>query len=192
MGAILGTLRAFCNFFSNCCCASFVATFNGDSHTIRPGTESTVRIIFNPKFDGLFKATLELVFYDGQRSARFKVHRWLRGIAGSIEDHKLFESLDQDDVKGPNTGHRYIPPKRVILLSQPNRPQKSRIFPDYELPPLVQETLGVETSTARRPFDRHAPALIAALRPNKLTMDTYTKYFNALLNVEDGHQQYIL
>jgi hypothetical protein len=189
MGAILGTFRAFCNFFSKCSCASFVATFDGDSHTIRPGTESTVSISFKPKFDGLFKATLELVFYDGQRSARFKVRRWLRGIAGSIEDHKLFEALDQDDVKGPNTNHRYVPPKRVILLSQP---QKSRKFPDYELPPLIQERFALEKCSARRPYDKHAPEFIAALRPNKLTMDTYTKYFNALLNVEDGHQQYIL
>lgn len=190
MGAILGTFRACRIFSSKCCSPSFVATFDGDSHTIRPGTESTVRISFNPKFDGLFKATLELVFYDGQRSARFKVCKWLRGIAGSIEDHKLFESLDQDDVKGPTTKHGYVPPKRVILLSQPYGRQKSRKFPDYGLPPSIQEAL--EISTARRPYDKHAPALITALRPNKLTMDTYKQYFNALLNVEDGHQQYVL
>ena len=189
MGAILGTFRAFPNFSSQCCCASFIATFEGDSHTIRPGTESTVRIIFNPKFDGFFKATLELVFYDGRRSARFKVYRGLRGIAGSIEDHKLFESLNQDDSKESTPGDRYIPPSRRVLLSKPAQRHKSRKFPDYEVPQLVQEA--VESSNKTRPYDKHVPRLIYALRPHRLTIDTYPQYFKALLNVEDGHLQYV-
>lgn|SRR6266850_4263195 len=189
MGAILGTFRAFRIFSSKCCCASFVATFDGDSHTIRPGTESTVSISFEPKFDGLFKATLELVFYDGQRSARFKVRRRLRGIAGSIEDHKFFESLDHDDGKGSTTGDRYVPPQRVVLLSQPAQRHKSRKFPQYEVPQSVQEA--VEQSNKSRPYDKHAPGLISALRPNRLTIDTYAQFFRALLNVEDGHLQYV-
>jgi hypothetical protein len=143
-----------------------------------------VRIMFNPKFDGLFKATLELVFYDGQRSTRFVVRRRLQGIAGSLEDHKRFESLDQDDDKGPTKDPRYVPPQSVILLSY-----KSGSLPEYKVPPLVQEA--VEKSTAHRPYDKHASSLIAALRPNDLIMDTYAQYFEALLNVEDGHLQYV-
>ena len=188
MGAILGGFRPFLIFSSKHCCPSFVATFDGDSHTIRPGTESTVRIMFNPKFDGLFKATLELVFYDGQRSARFVVRRSLLGIAGSIEDHKHFESLDQDEDKESTKEPGYVPPQRVIRLLQPVGRHKSRKFPEYEVPPLVREA--VEKSTVNRPYDKNASDLIAELRPNELTMDTYAQYFTALLNVEDGHQQY--
>lgn len=149
-----------------------------------------MRIMFNPKFDGLFKATLELVFYDGERSAQFVVRRSLQGIAGSAADHKYFESLDEDEHKKPTTNHGYVPPPKVILLSRPNRRGKSsRQLPDYEVSPLVQEA--VEMSTAYRPYDKHAPALMASSRPKSLTMDTYVQYFNALLNVEDGHQQYV-
>jgi hypothetical protein len=36
-----------------------------------------------------------------------------------------------------------------------------------------------------------APGLITALRPPDLNMDTYAQYFKALVNVEDGHQQYV-
>jgi hypothetical protein len=188
MGAILGGLRSFRIFSSKHCYPSFVATFDGDSHIIQPGTESTVRIMFNPKFDGLFKATLELVFYDRQRSARFVVHRWLRGIAGSIEDHKHFESLDQDDHKEPTKDLRYVPPQSIIPLLKPDRRHKSRKLPEYEVPQLVQEAVSKSSNT--RPYDKNAPALIAALRPNDLTMDTYLQYFTALINVEDGHLQY--
>ena len=69
-------------------CTRFVAVFEGDSVNIQPGTECTVRVIFSPKFEGLFKATLELVFYHNQLSARFVVRRMIEGTAGSLEDYK--------------------------------------------------------------------------------------------------------
>jgi len=188
MEAIPGGFRPFFLSLSIDYCPSFVATFDGDSRTIRPGTESTVGIMFNPKFDGLFKATLELVFYDSRREARFIVRRSLRGIGGSIEDHQHFESLDQDDHRQPTTNLRYEAPQSVIPLLRPDRRHRSRKFPEYEVPPAVQEA--VEKSNARRPYDKHAPGLVATLRPNKLDMDTYAQYFSALLNVQDGHLQY--
>lgn len=177
----------FLVFITNC--LSFLATFEGNSHTIRPGTECAVCIIFNPKFEGVFKATLELLFYDDQQSARFVVRRLLQGAAGSVEDHQYFESLDQEDTSGPTRDHGYVPPPRIISLSPPNRRRNSRKFPDYEVPPIVQEA--VENSSVARPFDKQAPDLIRALRPMNLTIDTYAQYFNALLNVEDGHDQYV-
>jgi hypothetical protein len=188
MGAILGEFEQFSFSLSIDYCPSFVATFDGDSRTIRPGTESTVAIMFNPKFDGLFKATLELVFYDSLREARFIVRRSLQGIGGSIEDHQHFDTLDQVDHREPTTNLRYEAPQSVIPLMRPDRRQKSRKLPEYEIPPAVQEA--VDKSNAKRPYDKHAPGLVATLRPNKLAMDTYAQYFSALLNVEDGHKQY--
>ena len=146
-----------------------------------------MRIMFSPKFDGLFKATLELVFYSGERSARFVVRRSLRGIAGSVKDHKLFESLEQEDKKKSTTNHRYVPPRTVILLSQPDRGYKSRKFPNYDIPQSVQDVVG--DFTTGRPYDELAPLLLSELRPGSLIMDTYAQYFKALLNVEDGHLQ---
>jgi hypothetical protein len=166
---------------------SFVATFEGDSRTIQPGTESTVCVIFSPKYDGLFEAELKLVFYDVRLSSRFVVRRKLQGIAGSIEDHRLFESLDQEDDKESPENHRYIPPQTVIPLVQPHRRRKSRGLPDYNLPPTVQEV--VNRTTAVRPFEKEAKRLLSELRPKKLSDGTYAKYFGALLNVEDGQQQ---
>jgi len=188
MGAIPGEFRQFSLSLSIDYCPSFVATFDGDSRTIRPGTESTVGIMFNPKFDGLFKATLELVFYDSRREARFIVRRSLQGIGGSIEDHQHFESLDQVDHREPTTNLRYEAPQSVIPLMPPDRRHRSRKLPEYEVPPVVQEA--VDKSNAKRPYEKHAPGLVATLRPNKLAMDTYAQYFSALLNVEDGHLQY--
>ena len=189
MGVIPGGFKPFSLYLSIDYCPSFVATFDGDSRTIRPGTECTVGIMFNPKFDGLFKATLELVFYDSRREARFIVRRSLKGIGGSIEDHQHFESLDQGDHREPTTNLRYEVPQSVIPLLRLDRRHRSRKFPEYEVPQAVQDA--VEQSNARRPYDKHAPGLVATLRPNKLAMDTYAQYFSALLNVEDGHLQYV-
>jgi hypothetical protein len=177
----------FTTIFGIYCCLSFVATFEGDSRTIQPGTESIMRVIFSPKYDGLFEAELKLVFYDVRLSSRFVVRRRLQGIAGSIEDHRLFESLDQEDDKEQPKNHRYIPPQTVIPLLQPDRRRKSRKFPDYDLPPVVQEL--VNRVTAVDPFEKEAAQLLSHLKPKKLSRDTYTKYFGALLNVEDGKQQ---
>ncbi len=130
-----------------------------------------MRVIFSPKYEGLFKATLELIFYHPQVSVWFVVRRKLRGIAGSLKDHKHIETLSQAD-------------------NLRARRRRSRYFPDYELPPIVQEAL--DKSTGMHPYDENASGLISALRPNSLTMGTYAHYFNALLAVEDGHQQYVL
>ena len=51
-----------------------------------------MHIQFDPKFDGLFETTLELVFYDSERLAWFLVSR---GIGGSLDYHKHCEFLDQ-------------------------------------------------------------------------------------------------
>ena len=159
---------------------------NGDTHLIQPGTKSTVYIQFNPKFEGVFEATLELVFYDSQRLAQFVVSRGLHGIAGSLDDHKHFESRDQGPARRPQGG-RQVPLRKEILLSS-SRGRRSRL-PEYELPSIVQAA--VDNATLKRPYDMKAPGLIAALSPPNLNMDTYAQYFKALVNVEDGHQQYV-
>ena len=179
-------LDRFTTIFGIYSCHSFVVTFEGDSRTIQPGTESTVCVIFSPKYDGLFEAELKLVFFDVRLSSRFVVRRRLQGIAGSIEDHRLFESLDQENDKEPPENHLYIPPQTVMLL-QPHRRRKSRKLPDYALPPIVQEV--VNRVTAVHPFEEEAKQLLSDLRPRNLSDVTYAKYFEALLNIEDGKQQ---
>ena len=166
-------------------CTRFEAVFEGDSIDIHPGTESIVRVIFSPKFEGLFKATLELVFYHNQLSAWFVVRRMLEGTAGSLEDHKHLDSLGQEDDKTS----REVSLRKIILLFPRDQRRKSRYFPDYEVPPMVQQA--VDNSTATCPYDKNAPDLVSALRPDNLNMNTYAHYFAALLSVEDGHQQYI-
>jgi hypothetical protein len=191
MGAILRALIPFYNFFwySFHGCRSFVATFEGDSRTIQPGTESIVRVIFSPKFEGLFEAELKLVFYNVRLLSRFVVCRKLQGIADFVDDHHLFESLDQENDEGPSSfkNDHYVSPQTVIPLLQPDERRKSRGLPDYEVPPIVQEA--VNNSTAEHPYDRKAGRLVSTLRPKSLTKDTYARYFQALLSVEDGQQQ---
>ncbi len=148
-----------------------------------------MRVIFCPKYEGLFKATLELIFYHAKLSVWFVVRRKLRGIAGSLKDHMHFESLGQaDDMRA--TESRGAPPQKTILLLFPNRRRRSRYLPDYELPPIVQEAL--DKSTVTHPYDKSAPGVISVLRLDSLNMSTYAHYFNVLLAVEDGHQQYVL
>ena len=166
----------------------FEAVFEGDSHNIKPGTERKVRVAFNPKFEGMFKATLELVFYHRQLSVWFAVRRTLQGIAGSLEDHKHLESLSQGNDNPAESGLG-APPRKTILLLSPDRHRGSRNLPDYEVPPIIQEA--VDESTAAHPYDEKASDLVATLRAESLTMNTYMQYFKSLLNVEDGHQQYV-
>ena len=147
-----------------------------------------MRVIFSPKYEGLFKATLELVFYHAEVSVWFVVRRKLQGIASSLEDHRHFESLGQGDDLRTITSRAPLLEKTILLLS-PNRRRRSRYLPDYDVPPIVQET--VEKPTFPRFYDENAPGLISALIPDSLNMSTYAHYFNALLAVEDGHQQYV-
>ena len=188
MGAILSASSSFAISASIHRCSRFVAIYEGDSPNIRPGTESTVRVISSPKFEGLFKATLELVFYHSQRSAWFVVRRMLQGTAGSLEDHKHLESLGQVDDEKRNKRIQGIPPRRIILLFSRDQRRSSRYFPDYEVPRIVQQA--VDNSTAERPYDESTSDLASALRPVSLNISTYAHYFAALLSIEDGHQQY--
>jgi len=188
MGAILSASSSFAISASIHRCSRFVAVYEGDSPNIRPGTESTVRVISSPKFEGLFKATLELVFYHSQRSAWFVVRRMLQGTAGSLEDHKHLESLGQVDDDKRNKRSQGIPPRRIILLFSRDQRRSSRYFPDYEVPRIVQQA--VDNSTAERPYDESTSDLASALRPVSLNISTYAHYFAALLSIEDGHQQY--
>jgi len=190
MGAIQSASHLFLSSSIIHRCTRFEAVFEGDSVNIRPGTESTVRIIFSPKFEGAFNATLELVFYHSQLSAWFAVRRTLQGIAGSLEDHKHIESLGQGNEDEPIKCVGEVPPLKRILLSADQR-QISSSLPDYEVPAIIQEA--VDSSTATCPYDEHAPNLVATLRPDRLVMTrTYVHYFEALLCVEDGHRQYVL
>ncbi|KAI9452273.1 hypothetical protein F5148DRAFT_1236722 [Russula earlei] len=166
--------------------SEFEAVFEGNSHDIQPGTENKVRVIFSPKFEGVYKATLNLVFYHRRRSAWFAVRRELRGIAGSLEDHKHFESLSQgnDDRTGSS---RETLPRQIIRLFSPDWHQRPKNIPDYELPSIVQEA--VDKSTTIHSYEQYALDLISILRPESLDEHTYLSYYKALLNIEDGHQR---
>ncbi|KAN0127194.1 P-loop containing nucleoside triphosphate hydrolase protein [Lactarius tabidus] len=167
--------------------SGFIASFEGDSTTIYPGSESAVLIIFNPKFEGQFDAMLELIFSRGDRSGRFSVSRRLRAIAGSLEDHKHFEFLDQERYNRRIRTSRQVPPQKVVPLWPSDRPQKPRKLPEYELPPLVRAAM--DDATIEDPFDKEIPRLIKELMPGAFNMDTYAQHFKALLNIEDAHQQ---
>lgn len=145
-----------------------------------------MRVIFSPKYEGLFRATLELIFYHTQILIWFVVRRKLHGIAGSLKDHKHFESLGQADTLSTIKSRETRPQKTVLLLS-PNRRRRPRYFPEYGLPPIVQEALDKSSDT--QPYDENALDLISGLRPDNLSMGTYAHYFYALLAVEDGHRQ---
>ena len=172
-------------------CTRFEAVFEGDFVNIRPGTEGTVRVIFSPKFEGVFKTTLELVFYHSLLSTWFAVRRTLRGVAGSLNDYKHIESASQGDGDEPTVSCQEAPPLKIILLFPPDWRRNSTHLPDYEVPTIIQEA--VDNSTTTCTYNDKAPNLISILRPDSLaTTGTYVHYFEALLCVEDGHQKYVL
>jgi hypothetical protein len=146
-----------------------------------------MRVIFSPQSEGQFKATLELCFYDSTRSDWIIIRRRLQGIASSLGNRSLDEEADDNDKVTEVS--REVPPRKGVLVRSPDRHRRSRNFPDYEVPPVVQEA--VDRSTVGCPYDKLAPDLVSALRPNKLNARTYVQYFKALLNIEDGHQQYV-
>ncbi|KAI0253344.1 hypothetical protein BJV78DRAFT_1193695 [Lactifluus subvellereus] len=139
-----------------------VTTLYGRDFSFIPGTECLVHIQFNPKFDGVFEATLELVFYDSERLARFVVSKGLHGIAGSLDDHKHFEFLNKE-----------VPARR-------RRPEGGR-----QLPPSLQDIVD-DVTFNRQHYDTKSerltevlsPLIRAALKelkPPDLNMDTYTQ-----------------
>ena len=145
-----------------------------------------MQIDFIPEFDGRFEATLQLIF-ERQELGHFVVSRSLRAIAGSPEDHSRFESLNQGASGSiPHSGNgQQVPLERIVPL-----PGAGRHFwnlPEYKLPPLVQKA--VDTAPSTHTYNKMAPSLIARLKPTELTMETYAKYFTALLNVDEGHRQ---
>jgi helicase MOV-10 len=164
---------------------SFRATFKGRSRTIRAGTKSTVQIEFVPEFEGRFEATLQLIFAKNQQSERFAVYRKLEAVAGSLEDHERFESLNQGRYI-PSTGSgQQVPPEKIIPL--PSLAGQFGDLPEYELPAKVLEA--VNSVTFENPYENQAKHLIDDLVPKEFTMDTYAQYYTALLNIEEGHQQ---
>ena len=168
-------------------CRSFKATFTG-TLSISPGTMREVQIHFIPEFEGRFEATLQLIF-KSQNLGQFTVSRTLQAIAGSSEDHEIFgfESLKQEGYIPRSGSGQQVPSENVISLPSHIRP--FRYLPGYELPPLVQKA--VDDATLTHPYNKTAPRLITALKPRELAMYTYSEYFKALLNVEEGQQQYV-
>lgn len=128
------------------------------------------------------------MFYHSRKSAWFVIRRTLQGTAGSIEDHKHLESLGQENDDKPNEGGQVVPRRKIVLFPRDQR-RKSRYFPDYEVPLIVQQA--INNSSAAHPYDENAADLVSALRPDSLNMNTYAHYFASLLSVEDGHQQYV-
>ncbi|KAI0259125.1 P-loop containing nucleoside triphosphate hydrolase protein [Gloeopeniophorella convolvens] len=163
----------------------FIAQYEGEAEPIQPGSEATVRIMFNPRFEGRFEAVLQLLFYDSQRSGKFVIERMVHAVAGSLADHSHFEPRAQESYTRPTRSGQYVPPGNIKLLSS-GRPRR-RQLPDYDLPPLVQEA--IEMSNVDHPYEAHESRLISDLRPNRLSMETYSQWFKALLNVEEGNQQ---
>ena len=161
--------------------SSFRAAFKGRGRIVHP--KRTVQINFIPDFEGLFEATLQLIF-ESKQKGRFEVSRSLRATAGSIKDHDHFESLDQETYVPRSGGRRQISPEKIIPLSC--KSQQNENFPEYELPLLVQEA--VDSAASSYYYNAKARSLIHALRPSEFTMDTYAEYFTAMLNVEEGHQ----
>ncbi|KAI9444108.1 P-loop containing nucleoside triphosphate hydrolase protein [Lactarius indigo] len=159
---------------------------SGSSRTIRPGTTSAVQIEFIPKFEGQFEATIQLIFSQSQKLGHFAVSRRLRAIAGSIDDHKRLESLSKEGYIPRSGSGQQIPLEKIIPLLSAAKSSRD-LQHQFKLPPLVQKA--VDSATFKDPFNKQAPGLIATLKPTELTAYTYAKYFTALLNVEEGHQQ---
>lgn len=144
-----------------------------------------MQIEFVPEFEGRFEATLQLIFAKTDQSERFEVSKGLWAVAGSLEDHERFESLNQG-MYIPRTGRgQQVPPEKIIPLQ--SLANQFGDLPEYELPVMVQEA--INSVTADNPYHKKAGYLIDTLLPKKFAMDTYAQYYTALLNVEEGHQQ---
>jgi hypothetical protein len=146
-----------------------------------------VQIEFIPEFEGRFEATLQLIFAEIQQSKRFAIYRGLQAVAGSVEDLERFESLNQNRYLPSSGSGQQIPPEKIIPL--PSLAQQFGDLPEYKLPAKVQEAMDSVTPKIR--YEDQVKSLIKELRPKKLAMDTYAQFFTALLNVEEGHQQWV-
>ena len=158
--------------------ASFTATYSSTTQRLR--TSRTVEVTFCPEYDGVFKATLHLIFHDENLGRDFSVYRALKGIAGSIEDqlHLMSIAAPQDPaIKAVG----YTPPSQCFPVRSPH---PSDGIPHYPLPQIVYDAMR-ESFT----YENLSKVILADLAPDSLTQSTYQDYFKVPLWLEEGQQQ---
>lgn len=161
--------------------SSFFATIQGRLPGPAPidGTV-TVRVLFQPTYEGRFEDTLNFVFLDHRTQSEFIISRALRGIAGSPHD---YERLRNTRPYAPAPQAPREPPRVFIpLVPIWTSTHWENRLQTYDLP---QEVLAAIPS---HDYEAEAEKLVAELLPS-FGIETYAKFFHTLLHIEEGAVQ---
>jgi helicase MOV-10 len=138
-----------------------------------------VSVSFRPAHIGQVEDTLELQFLDVRIRTRFTIVRKVRAVVGSTQDHEELR---------PKAPYVKPPPKprqprgRVVTLERPPTWTASKWVVrllGYDIPGRVKEVVD----------DRNAMRIIRErFMPTAFITQTYAKYFQTLLWVEEDRQ----
>ena len=139
---------------------------------------------FEDRYDGVYEATLTLLFFDTSTSQTFLILRDLRATVGVADHHERFQS------DGPYAGYfgstdtnSQARPRRVFGAPRPEGWIHTEYFmalPKYEILVDLQEALklGKNPSYIRKEF-----------LPDHLNSKTYSAHFQILLWIEEFNKR---
>lgn len=160
-------------------CCRFSAALLGKAKSVIHGMPRTVWVTFHPSYEGQYEDTMELTFHKvmpGSRTAeQFVIARRIRAVVGSPEDHERLKPTAPYVRARPKAAHQK--PRRIIRFVRP--PTWSYTKWKISLPEF--KPLDDIVNAA---FGHHAKAALRQYVP-QLTLETYAKFFQALLWIEE-------
>ncbi|KZV99658.1 P-loop containing nucleoside triphosphate hydrolase protein [Exidia glandulosa HHB12029] len=149
---------------------------NGGTHTLYVTFDSQGTV-------GRFEDRLELTFQDVHLHQRFAIVRPVSCIVGNREDHDAIKPVAP---YVPRVRSAVIPEHTLEIDEAPKPPALAAVrwvvrLPAYDIPPALEEVI----ATSGRGWD-----LIRRLKtdflPSRLRTDSYTRFFQTLLHVEEA------
>lgn len=140
-------------------------------------------ILFHPSFAGRFEDSLELVFFEMRSKTRFIITRPIVATVGSKSDHEQLKP------KAPYVRRPFVRPAIEGPIIRSLRPPAWSpvkwvgLLPEFKAPAEL-----IKAAFDSRKRDRDASlkgAILKDFMPASFNVDTYGKYFQVLLYIEE-------
>lgn len=158
--------------------ARFSATLIGKSRMIPSNRPRTIVVAFHPAYSGRYEDTLELAFHDVERRHRFVITRRVHAIVGSQDDHQQLKP------KAPYSKKKYTPFEHTGWIVPSLRPPTwsatkwAIMLPSFNIPNDL-----IKAAFDRTP--RAAHAAMKSLLPQSFNQDTYGRFFQSIVYIEE-------
>lgn len=156
---------------------------------MRNGEITKIYIDFDSRGDlGQFEDRLELTFQDFHQNKRFAIVRPVSAIVGNRED---YEALKPVAPYVPRVRKLGVAERNLDIDEGPKPPALAEVkwvvrLPQYDVPPILEDTI------ASAGKSRDLIGRLKAFLPSRLRTDSYTRFFQTLLHVEEAQLKYAL